>query len=106
MGWEDPDPASAANKSQHAMKILITAILILAGIAFATPKAEACDSAAPVVVCRAPYRVRTCEIGRCAYCKTAYNQCGYAFHYTVTVITYRDFYSDGTAATYTRSYQS
>jgi len=106
--WNGKTPSRLARtmKNQQTMKILVTAILALAGIAFATPKAEACDHAVAVAVCRAPYRVSTCEVHRCSYCKTAYNHCGYPYHYTLTVITYRASYSDGSATTYTRSYRS
>ena len=86
------------------MKLLITALLTLAGITFATPKAEACEYRT-VTYC-APYRVSTCVVNRCSSCKTAYDRCGNASHYTITVVTYRDSYSDGSSQTYTRTFRS
>ncbi len=54
----------------------------------------------------APYRVSTCEVNRCSYCKTAYDRCGNRYHYTVTVVTLRDYFSDGSFRTYTQSFRS
>lgn len=50
----------------------------------------------------APYRVRTQEVNRCNYPRTAYNRYGRPYRYHVTVVTYRDFYSDGRCVTYRR----
>lgn len=48
-----------------------------------------------------PYKVSTCEINRCQECRTAYDHCGKPYTYHVTIITYRDTYSDGTYNDYT-----
>jgi hypothetical protein len=85
------------------MKKLLIVLLALTGAIAAAPRSNACDYR---VVYAAPCRVSTCEVGRCSYCKTAFDRCGNRYHYTVTVVTYRDFYSDGSSQTYTRSFQS
>ena len=48
-----------------------------------------------------PYKVSTCEVNRFKECRTAYDHCGKAYTYHVTIITYRDTYSDGSFKTYT-----
>jgi hypothetical protein len=48
-----------------------------------------------------PYKVSTCEVSRCRECRTAYDHCGKPYTYHVTIITYRDTYSDGSFKTYT-----
>jgi hypothetical protein len=48
-----------------------------------------------------PYKVSTCEVNRCQECRTAYDHCGKPYTYHVTIITYRDTYSDGTYNDYT-----
>ena len=49
-----------------------------------------------------PYVVRSMEIGRHFETRTGYRPCGAIYYYNVTVITYRDFYSNGTSRTYTK----
>lgn len=49
------------------------------------------------------YKVRTCEIDRCKYKKHAYNHCGKRYSYWVTVITYKDYYSNGSYRDWKRS---
>ena len=88
------------------MKLLVTVLSALTSLTLATATTKACDSWSATVSCRAPYRVSTCEVKRCSYCKTTYDRCGQAWQYTVTVVTYRDYYSDGSSQTYTRSYRS
>jgi len=48
-----------------------------------------------------PYKVSTCEVNRYKECRTAYDHCGKPYTYHVTIITYRDTYSDGSFKTYT-----
>lgn len=84
------------------MKTLLIAALAVASLHVATPRAEAWRCANTY----APYKVRTCEVHRCAYRKSAHDSCGRNFRYTVTVITYRDFYSDGSTRTYSVTYRS
>ncbi|MEM6279151.1 MAG: hypothetical protein AAF733_06710 [Verrucomicrobiota bacterium] len=50
----------------------------------------------------APYLVRTAEICRRCETRTGYRPCGSIYYYTVTVVTYREFYSNGHTRTYTR----
>lgn len=53
--------------------------------------------------CGRPYLVRTSEICRRYERRTGRRPCGAYYHYNVTVITYRDFYSNGSSRTYTRT---
>lgn len=52
----------------------------------------------------APYHVRTDEVCRRTECRTAYTSCGRPYTYHVTIVTYRDIYSNGTSRTYTRTF--
>ncbi len=54
----------------------------------------------------APTLVSTCEIDRCCHSHLAYDHCGRAYRYSVTTITYRSHYSDGSCRTFTRSYRA
>ncbi len=86
------------------MKTLLIAALAAASLSLNAAKAHE-GSCSTVSYC-APYRVSTCVVNRCSYCKTVYDRCGYPYHYTVTVVTYRDSYSDGSNQIYTRSFRS
>lgn len=48
------------------------------------------------------YKLRTVEICRRQECRTGYYPCGTPYRYQVTVVTYRDIFSNGTSNTYTR----
>lgn len=48
------------------------------------------------------YKVRTVVICRRQECRTGYYPCGTPYRYQVTVVTYRDIFSNGTSNTYTR----
>lgn len=76
------------------MKKLLIALVLAASafitVAPTTASAGYCHSAPKV------YKIRTCEIDRCSYKKWAYDHCGKRYSYTVTVITYKDYYSNGT----------
>ncbi|MDF1659183.1 MAG: hypothetical protein P1U58_16315 [Verrucomicrobiales bacterium] len=50
-----------------------------------------------------PYVVRTSEICRRCETRTGYRPCGSVYYYNVTVVTYRDYYSNGSSRTYTRT---
>ncbi len=50
-----------------------------------------------------PYVVRTAELGRHFETRTGYRPCGAVYYYNVTIVTYRDFYSNGSSRTYTRT---
>ncbi len=50
-----------------------------------------------------PYKVSTCEIKRSKVCRTGYDHCGKPYTYHVTVVTYRDTYSDGSYKTWSRT---
>lgn len=49
------------------------------------------------------YKTHTCEVHRCYQYRTAYNHCGKRYTFRVAVITYKDYYSNGTFRTYTRT---
>ena len=63
------------------------------------------SSCRPVRHCEV-YKVSTCEVNRCCHTKVAYDHCGRPYRYSVTVVTYRNYYSDGSSNTFTRSYRS
>ena len=48
------------------------------------------------------YKIRTIEICRRHECRTAYYPCGRPYTYSVTIVTYRDIFSNGSSRTYTR----
>ena len=52
------------------------------------------------------YKVSTCEINRCCHQKVGYDHCGRSYYYTVTVVTYRNYYSNGSSDTFTRTFRS
>lgn len=53
----------------------------------------------------APVRLlHTCEVDRRTVCQTAYDHCGRPYSIHVTVVTYRETYSNGSTRTYTRSF--
>ena len=87
------------------MKTLLIAALAAAGLGLSAQQASAEYCYVQPAYC-APYKVSTCEIGRRTYCRTAYDACGRCYHYSVTVVTYTDTYSNGSAITYSRSFRS
>ncbi len=77
------------------MKKLILALLISGtALVAGTTTAEAGHSYQPHCAPKV-YKIRTCEIDRCQYKKWAYDRCGNRYSYWVTVITYKDVYSNG-----------
>lgn len=54
---------------------------------------------APVV-----YKTHTVEVNRYTQCRTAYDHCGRPYTYHVTVVTYCDYYSNGTSRTWSRTF--
>ncbi|MDF1824590.1 MAG: hypothetical protein P1U68_08105 [Verrucomicrobiales bacterium] len=52
---------------------------------------------------RAPYVVRTSEVCRSYQTRHGYRPCGSIYYYKVTTVTYRDYYSNGSSRTYTRT---
>lgn len=52
--------------------------------------------------CAPVYKTRTVEICRERQCRTAYRSCGAPYTYHVTVVTYRDYFSNGTSRTWNR----
>ena len=53
----------------------------------------------------APRYVSTSEVYRTVQTQWAYDSFGNAYPYNVMVITYADFYSDGSSRSYTRTYR-
>lgn len=49
------------------------------------------------------YKIRTCEVDRCQYRKWAYDHCGRRYSYWVTVITYKDTFSNGSSRIWKRT---
>jgi len=54
---------------------------------------------APVV-----YKTHTVEVNRYTQCRPAYDHCGRPYTYHVTVVTYCDYYSNGTTRTWSRTF--
>lgn len=50
-----------------------------------------------------PHLVRTIELGRHCETRTGYRPCGAIYYYNVTVVTYRDIFSNGASRIYTRT---
>ncbi len=88
------------------MKTLLIAALAAASFGISAQPASAAEYCYTQPVYCAPYKVSTCEVCRRSYCRTAYDACGRCYHYTVTVVTYADTYSNGSSITYTRSFRS
>lgn len=87
------------------MKHLLLTLAIVAAAFFGTTSVEAGkyhrnhrNHCKPKV-----YKVRTCEINRCKYKKWAYDHCGKRYSYWVTVVTYKDFYSNGSYRVWKRT---
>lgn len=78
------------------MKNILLAIILVAS-AFATVAPTTASAGGYRSHC-APkvYKIRTCEVDRCRYQKWSYDHCGKRYSYWVTVITYKDYYSNGT----------
>lgn len=106
------------------MKTLLLTVLAAAGFAFAAaPSAQAGDyyygsshrsynhCAPKVRHCEPTYRETYCEpklvcteiVCKERECRTGYDHCGRQFTYHVTVITYKDVYSNGHSRTYTKT---
>ncbi len=49
------------------------------------------------------YKLKTYELKRHCIRKVRYDHCGKAHYYSVTVVTYKDVYSNGTWRTWTRT---
>ena len=97
------------------MKKLLALVFAAAGIAAAAPEASAGGRCGVGInfghghgiklnfsPCHV-YKLYTKEICRRYFCKTHYTHCGRPYHVRYVTITYRDFYSNGTSRTYTRT---
>jgi hypothetical protein len=91
------------------------ASLVLATLTFtAVPAAQAHDygrtsiiiSSSSCIPHCAPRYVCTKELCRRYECRSAYDQFGCRHSYHVLVITYADYYSDGSARSYTRAFRA
>ena len=56
--------------------------------------------------CMPFYKVSTCVVDKCSYKKWATDRCGNRYSYIVTVVTYRDTYSNGACKTYKETFRS
>ena len=54
----------------------------------------------------APTYVCTKEICRTTQCRYAYDHCGHKYIYHVTVVTYANYFSDGSYTTFQKSYRA
>lgn len=88
------------------MKLIPTLAVIIAALLAAPSASSARDSYRSSGGYCAPTLIRTCEIDRCCERHTAYDHCGNAYRYSVTVVTYRSHYSDGSSRTFTSSYRA
>jgi len=88
------------------MNTLLIAAIAAASFGITAQQASASEYCYVQPVYCAPHKVNTCEVCRHTYCRTAYDACGRSYYYHVTVITYTDTYSNGSAFTYTRSFRS
>ena len=82
-------------------------VLALAAFTFtAAPSiTQASDCYRTVSYCK-PYVVCTEILSKCRSRRMGYDSCGNCYYYFVTVVTYRDVYSDGSTQRYTRSFRS
>ncbi|QIF04805.1 hypothetical protein [Roseimicrobium sp. ORNL1] len=53
-----------------------------------------------------PTYVCTKEICRTTQCRYAYDHCGHKYIYHVTVVTYANYFSDGSYTTFQKSYRA
>ena len=54
--------------------------------------------------CAPVYKTHTVEVNRYTQCRTAYDHCGRPYTYHITVVTYCDYYSNGTSRTWSRTF--
>jgi hypothetical protein len=54
----------------------------------------------------APTYVGTKEIGRTTQCQYGYDNCGHKYIYHVTVVTYANYFSDGSYTTFKKVYRA
>ncbi|MDF1656635.1 MAG: hypothetical protein P1U58_03420 [Verrucomicrobiales bacterium] len=73
------------------MKSGLLALLITSFTFISVPPIEGGQTASEPRI----FKVRTCEIDRSSYKKWAYDRSGNRYSYRVTVITYKDVYSNG-----------
>ena len=86
------------------MKTILVLAFITLNLVTIPTSARASDYHRPVSYCR-PHLVCTEVIGKCRERRLGYDSCGRCYYYYVTVITYRDVYSDGSTLRYTRTFQ-
>jgi hypothetical protein len=90
------------------MKSILTLAATLAVIALSGGVANAGNARSGYTVqtvSNCVYKTHTCEVNRCRHKKMAYDSCGRCYSYWVTVVTYRDYYSNGTYHTRAVSYK-
>ena len=77
-------------------------LIIAATIALATLAAPSAQAG----YCPPVYKTSTCVVDKCSYKKWSTDYCGKRYSYTITVVTYRDTYSNGTTKTYKQTFRS
>ena len=90
------------------MKSILTFAATLAAVVLSADVASAgnaCSGYTVQTVSHCVYKTHTCELSRCRHQKMAYDSCGRCYSYWVTVVTYRDYYSNGTSRTRAVSYK-
>src|SRR3954465_6151205 len=98
---------------QSTMKTIASLVITALAISTATTQAHDCNRSFPVSHCApvytpiycAPRLVCTKELCRHTECCWAYDSCGHAYSFEKVVITYENYYRDGSVRQYTRSYR-
>lgn len=89
------------------MKSILTLTIVIAAaiLTLAPASAEAGTRYQSYSSC-APRYIQTREICRRYECRYATDHCGRRYSYQVTVVTYADYYSNGSKRSYTRVYRA
>ena len=85
------------------MKLIALLLLVIASLTAGATTAKASDYCYTGRSYCAPTYVCTRVICRNTECRYGYDHCGRRVSYYVTVVTYADYYSDGSSRTYTRT---
>jgi hypothetical protein len=87
------------------MKIITILCAAVAFLALAPNSAHAGGRSYGYKSSHCVYKTHTCEVDRCRHKKMGYDSCGRCYTYWITVVTYRDYYSNGTSRTCNVTYQ-
>ena len=92
-------------QNPNIIKTILTLAITLLILAAAQVTAKADECYRSVSYCR-PHVVCTEIINQCRERRSGYDSCGSCYYYFVTVVTYRDAYSNGASQCYTRSFRA